>query len=65
MRQKILIKTDNYQHSRPLEKLDIREILTFSGWDGTEIPEHFVRDFYPWELIYEIGAINSGVKSGV
>jgi hypothetical protein len=31
----------------------IREVLAFSRWDGTEVLEHFIREFYPWELICE------------
>ena len=29
----------------------IREVLAFSGWDGTEVLEHFILDFCQWELI--------------
>ena len=28
-----------------------------------KVMDHFIRDFFPWELIHEIGVINSGVKS--
>ena len=34
---------------------NIREILAFSGWNGTGVPEHFIRDFYQWELIHQLG----------
>ena len=40
-------------------------MLAFLGWDWAEVVTHFAREFYPWELINEIGAMNSGVKSRV
>ncbi len=44
---------------------DDREILTFLWLDEVEVPEDFIRAFCLWEMIYEIGVINSGVKSRV
>ena len=35
----------------------------FRGRTSTEILKYFIRDFCSWELIHEIGVINSGVKS--
>ena len=41
------------------------KILISSGWDRTEVLEHFVRDFYSSELIHETGVINSRIESRV
>lgn len=43
---------------------DVREIPTFSEWNGMEGPRHFIRDFCLWKMICDIGVINSGIKSG-
>ncbi len=43
---------------------DVREILTFSEWNGTEILKHFVQEFCKCDLNHEIGVINSRIKSG-
>ena len=44
---------------------DISEISAFLRRGRMEVSKYFIRDFCLWELIHEIGVINSGVKSGV